>query len=131
RGGPGVMDATVVAVTRQGARATLDVHTLTGGDRREQTRAETTAWIKRLRLVPYDGVSMRERFTYRGDSLWWFTEIYLQKTRRLERAVATILALDAACASHDPAQLEVEARDLPVRAAAEAFGRARGLPVVV
>ena len=125
------MDAAITAITRQGARAALDVHALTGGERRELTRAETTAWIKRLRLVSYDGASMRDRFTYRGDSLWWFTEIYLQKTRRLERAVATILALDAACESFDPARIEVESRDLAVRAATQAFGRARGLPVAI
>ena len=53
-------------------------------------------WIKQLRLVPYDGVPMRERFLYRGDSLWWFTELYLHKMRRLDTAVATVLALETA-----------------------------------
>ena len=30
---------------------------------------------------------MRERFTFRGDSLWWFTELYLHK----EQAILTIM----------------------------------------
>ena len=63
--------------------------------RREQARADANQWIKRLRLAPYGGVSMRERFTYRGDSLWWFTELYLHKMRRLDVAVSTVLALEA------------------------------------
>ena len=32
---------------------------------------------------------MRQRFTYRDDSLWWFTEIYLHKMRQLERGDRT------------------------------------------
>jgi len=125
------MDLAIAIVSRGGVRADLDVHALTSGERREQTRTDTARWIKRLRLVPYGGTTMRERFTYRGDSLWWFTEIYLQKTRRLERAIATVLALDAAMAAHEPAALEVSATEPVVRAAGEAFGRARGVPVTV
>lgn len=74
---------------------------------------------------------MRERFTYRGDSLWWFTELYLHKMRRLERAVSTILALEAARDRHSPARIEISDADRVVRLAAEAFGRARGLAVDV
>jgi hypothetical protein len=96
---------------------------------RDRARAETNAWIKRLRLVRYDGQTMRQRFTYRGDSLWWFTELYLQKMRRLDAAVATVLALEAACERHGPSRLEVESDDGAVRAAARAFGAARGLRV--
>ena len=125
------MDISIGVVTGQGTRVDLDAHELTGGERREATRTETAQWIKRLRLVDYDGRTMRERFTYRDDSLWWFTEIYLQKTRRLEHAVATILALDAVVAEHGPARIEVTAKDPAARAAAEAFGRARRVAVTV
>jgi UDP-N-acetylglucosamine 2-epimerase len=72
---------------------------------------------------------MRERFTYKGDSLWWFTEIYLHKVRRLEEAVATIIALDSAREQFQPDRLLVEADTLEALAAAEAFGRARGVPM--
>jgi hypothetical protein len=54
---------------------------------------------------------MRERFVYRGDSLWWFTELYLQKMRQLDRAVLTVLALDAARAQHAPARIVVDGAD--------------------
>ena len=67
---------------------------------------------------------MRERFTYRDDSLWWFTEIYLHKMRRLERAVAIILALEAARDRHAPARIEIGEADDVARAAGAAFARA-------
>src|SRR5882724_7150695 len=73
----------------------------------ETARVETNRWIKRLRLVSYDGRSMRERFTYRGDSLWWFTELYLHKMRQLEEAVSVVLALDAAASQHAPHRIEI------------------------
>jgi hypothetical protein len=60
-------------------------------------RAETGAnrWIKSLRHLPVDGVPLRDRFTCRGDSLWWFAELYLHKRRILVRALRALYALDA------------------------------------
>ena len=122
------MSSEIVAISRQGARTAIDVDLLRS-ETREQVRTETIDWIKRLRSVPFDGVTMRDRFTYRGDSLWWFTEIYLQKTRRLERAVETILVLDMARDRLDPARFEFTSADRVVRTAALAFGQA-GLSAV-
>ena len=76
--------ASLTCVSREGR--TLEValdSCLTPADR-ESVRSDANAWIKRLRLADYGGVSMRDRFTYRGDSLWWFTELYLHKMRRFE-----------------------------------------------
>src|SRR5687768_16339940 len=98
-------------------------------DLAERARADTNAWIKRLRLVPYGGVSMRERFCYRGDSLWWFTELYLQKMRQLDQAMLTVLALDHAREQYGPARMAVKAACAATPVAARAFGAARGLPV--
>ena len=46
-----------------------------------EERALTSAygWIKSLRHAHVDGVPLRRRFTTRGDSLWWFAELYLHK----------------------------------------------------
>ncbi len=46
-----------------------------------EERALTSAygWIKSLRHANVDGVPLRRRFTVRGDSLWWFAELYLHK----------------------------------------------------
>jgi hypothetical protein len=120
----------IVSVGSQGSRTTADRAALLTPELREAARVEANAWIKRLRLVRYGTESMRERFTYKGDSLWWFTELYLHKMRRLDVAVDTILALGAA-RDAGAARLVVEDADAAGRAAAIAFGRAHGVPVDV
>jgi hypothetical protein len=99
----------------------------------ERARVETNAWIKRLRLVPYvvDGrtQTMRERFVYRGDSLWWFTELYLQKMRQLDRAMLTVLALDAARAQNAAAPLVITGADAAPAPPARAWGAAHGVAI--
>ncbi len=100
-------------------------------DLREASRVEANAWIKRLRLVPFDGRTMRERFTYRDDSLWWFTELYLHKMRQLDTAVAVTLALDAMSEAHQPARIVFESDDRTSAETAAAFGHARGTAIEV
>ena len=92
---------------------------------REQTRIEANRWIKSLRSVPYDGVPMRQRFTFRNDSLWWFTELYLHKMRKLDTAVSVILALEAACDQDSITHIDLDTKDPVVCAAAEAFAAKR------
>ena len=121
----------VRCVSAQGRVASTDLATLLDGDLRETTRVEANQWIKRLRLVRYGSQSMRERFTYRGDSLWWFTEIYLHKMRQLDEAVSVVLALDAANAADSPSRMEVDTSSQAAQDAARAFGRARGIPVEI
>jgi hypothetical protein len=121
--------ATITCVTPQGREIRTDIASLLTPDLREAARVEANQWIKRLRLVPYDGRSMRERFTYRGDSLWWFTELYLHKMKKLDRAVAVTLALDEARERYTPSRIVVDTADLVTRDAAHALGRARGVPV--
>lgn len=123
------MPGTVTCTTPEGRLVAADLRSLLSPALREQARADANRWIKTLRAVPYDGTTMRQRFTYRGDSLWWFTELYLHKMRRLDAAVSTVLALDAARDQHRPTRLAVRASDPAVRDAAVAFGRARGIPV--
>ncbi len=123
--------ATLTCVSREGR--TLDIALdacLTPADR-EAVRAEANAWIKRLRLADYGGVTMRDRFTYRGDSLWWFTELYLHKMRRFESVLATLTALERAVAVHQPARLVVASGTAAVRDAARAFGAGRKLAVEI
>ena len=119
----------ITCVSAQGAEREVSLASLVTPELAEQARGETNAWIKRLRVVPYGGVSMRERFRYRNDSLWWFTELYLQKMRQLDQAVLTVLALDAAREQFAPARVVVKAAGAATAVAAQAFGAARGLPV--
>jgi hypothetical protein len=123
------MTPRVTIVTGRGLEVERDLFASLTPALQDTARLEANRWIKRLRLVSYDGQSMRERFTYRGDSLWWFTELYLHKMRRLDRAVATVLALDALCADESPRRLILTGADDAVREAAHAFGRARQLAI--
>ena len=120
-----------ILTTPQGRTRTATLPELLEARGREQARVEANRWIKSLRLAPYDGVPMRQRFHYRGDSLWWFTELYLHKMRRLDTAVAVILALDAARDAEAPARVVVHTDDYAAREAAAAFGAARRVPVEV
>ena len=52
----------------------------------ERAHEEAYAWIKTMRHLRVDGQPFRTRFTLRGDSLWWFAELFLHK----EQAVLTI-----------------------------------------
>ena len=73
------------------------------------------AWIKRLRHLNVDGQPMRRRFTFRGDSLWWFTELYLHKQQvvlTLFRAIAALRADDRAGTPDSPRRQRV-GRDRP------------------
>jgi hypothetical protein len=123
------MRGAVTCISAGGHEHRTSFDALLTADRREAVREAAANWIKRLRLVRYGDETMRERFRYRGDSLWWFTEIYLHKMRRLETAIAAIAALDAAITADAPARLLVHATDPVVREATTAFGAARRLPV--
>jgi hypothetical protein len=125
------MLTSITAVGSGGAGHELDIASLLSADTQDRVRAEANRWIKRLRLVPYGDVSMRERFTYRGDSLWWFTEIYLHKMRRLEDALATIFMLEAAVERTSPQQLVVTCTGRTGAEATRAFARTRGLDVEI
>jgi hypothetical protein len=95
--------------------------TIVTGDRRETVRlstyldaalaeraaVEANRWIKALRLLDVDGVPLRDRFRYRGDSLWWFAELYLHKQGVIDALWQTALALDALC-TREPRPLAIE-----------------------
>jgi hypothetical protein len=123
------MSATIQLTSTQGARLDLDVADLLTDADRERVHDETRRWIKSLRLATDGGRTFRERFSYRDTSLWWFTEVYLHKSRRLERAVSTVLALDRAREQHAPSAIEITSDDPAIALAALAFGDARRVPV--
>ncbi|MEO6212995.1 MAG: hypothetical protein ABIP65_05145 [Vicinamibacterales bacterium] len=73
------------------------------------------AWIKDLRQIPVDGRSFRQRFTVRGDSLWWFSEIYLHKERAVLDIHRAIAATSALVERERPRELRVVAGSAIVR----------------
>jgi len=73
------------------------------------------AWIKRLRDLNVGGQPMRRRFTFRGDSLWWFTELYLHKEQVVLTLFRTIEALQRIIEQERPIHLDVSASSPIVR----------------
>lgn len=73
----------------------------------ERAHEDTHRWIKRVRQLHVDGVPFRQRFTFRGDSLWWFAELYLHKTQAILNAMRTIAAVDALMDREAPRSIRV------------------------
>jgi len=95
----------------------------------ERASAGEYAWIKRLRLLNVDGEPMRRRFTFRGDSLWWFTELYLHKEQVVLNLFRAIAALERVIEQERPLQLDVRASGPIVRHLARQVGDAHRVRV--
>jgi hypothetical protein len=78
-------------------------------DAEERAQEQSYRWIKSLRHLRVDDVPFRRRWTVRGDSLWWFAELYLHKTRAMLSLHRTILAFHAMVDRERP--LVVRCRD--------------------
>lgn len=61
----------------------------------ERAHDREYAWIKALRAMEIGGAPFRTRFTYRGDSLWWFAELYLHKEQAILNVHRALAAFDA------------------------------------
>ena len=81
----------------------------------EHASACEYTWIKRLRTLRVDGLPMRRRFTFRGDSLWWFSELYLHKEQVVLNLFRTIAALERIVEEERPLQIDVSACGAIVR----------------
>jgi len=73
-----MIDATLIINAGSGER-TVELGAYLDPAAEEAAHQLAYEWIKQLRHVVVDGRSFRDRFTIRGDSLWWFSEIYLHK----------------------------------------------------
>jgi Capsule polysaccharide biosynthesis protein len=73
----------------------VDLRDYLDAERAERAHEEAYAWIKAVRHLRVDEVPFRQRFTLRGDSLWWFAELYLHKEQAILHALRTIAAFDA------------------------------------
>ena len=98
-------------------------------DARQIDGAETAAnrWIKQLRHCRVDGSALRDRFTHRGDSLWWFAELYLHKMRIVSRAHRALAALETLAARPPGARWLVDGSDHVVGHLAHQVARRHGI----
>lgn len=72
------------------------------GDGEERAAREEIRWIKSLRQVNDGARTLREAVTYRGDSMWWFIEIYLHKRARVRHLFRAALAMETLVSRHEP-----------------------------
>lgn len=84
-----------------GARR-VDLWSYLDAAREEAAHEEAYAWIKTVRHLRVDGEPFRSRFTFRGDSLWWFAELYLHKTQAILNVIRAISAFDALLEAERP-----------------------------
>ena len=98
--------STLIVNTGDGERR-VDLWSYLDAESVEGAEREANAWIKSLREVPVDGVPLRDRFLFRGDSLWWFAELYLHKRRIVVAILRTIHALESLLARERPITLRV------------------------
>ena len=106
--------------TASGRRA-IDLDDLLGPEAVERADVAANQWIKHLRHAQVGGASLRDRFTHRGDSLWWFAEIYLHKMRVITRAFRAVAALERVRAADPGARWLVDGSDAVVGHVAQAF----------
>jgi hypothetical protein len=90
-----MLDATLSVTSPAGTR-TVSLAAYVDAASEERAHEAEYQWIKGLRTLIVDGAPFRDRFTVRGDSLWWFSEVYLHKSRTildLHRALAGVTSL--------------------------------------
>jgi hypothetical protein len=116
---------TPLEVQTAGGWRHVDLLAYLDAEEEERAHDDAYAWIKAVRHLAVDGQPFRSRFSVRGDSLWWFAELYLHKTQAMLLAMRVIRAIDALIARDRPGAIRV----LPGRHAgviAQAAG-ARGI----
>lgn len=93
----------------------------------ETAELEANRWIKNVRHARVDGLALRDRFTYRGDSLWWFIELYLHKNRTMVAIHRALLAFEALIEREQPKKIVVLTADPLIRWLAPQVARHSGI----
>jgi hypothetical protein len=96
----------------------------------ERAESDANGWIKHVRHLRVDGMLLRDRFTFRGDSLWWFAELYLHKRRVLVSALRALYALEAVAAERRFPAWRVDGSDRIVSHVAREVAMRHGVPFV-
>ena len=93
----------------------------------EDAATDAYTWIKALRHARVDGRTLRERFTYHGDSLWWFAELYLHKERAILTLCRTIRATEVLIQQERPTAIRFHDASRVVRTAVHAAAAIHGI----
>ena len=104
------MNDVVIAVRSASGRREVRLADYLPAAAADRAADDAMAWIKRLRHARVDGDTLRRRFTYRDDSLWWFAELYLHKQQVVAGIFRTIAALEHLLAREAPGAIEIVRR---------------------
>lgn len=98
------MNVATVRLRFSTASGDLDLALEDGLDAEGEERAahEEIRWIKSLRHASDGARTLRDAVTYRGDSMWWFIEIYLHKRARVRHLFRAALAMETLVTRHRP-----------------------------
>jgi hypothetical protein len=94
-----------LAIERGGRVETIDLDEYGAGAIVDAAAGRANEWIKALRRVDLGGRSLRDRFHYRGDSLWWFAELFLHKEGVIDGLFRAALTLEAICETEQPSSM--------------------------
>ena len=100
-------DAVLSLTSGGGAKRRVQLSSYLDAADAERAAERAIAWIKQLRQLDAGGVPVRRRYTYRGDSLWWFTEIYLHKNQAIRSLFETIAAFNRLVDRETPKRIHV------------------------
>ena len=93
----------------------------------ERATVDAIGWIKGLRHALVDGVPLRRRFCFRGDSLWWFAELYLHKQQVVLNRFRTLSALENLIEREQPRRMRLVSGGAIAQALAPQLAAARGI----
>jgi hypothetical protein len=116
-----------ILLERKGDSRTVRLRDYLTASDEESAETDGYAWIKSLRHAHVRGQTFRDRFTYRGDSLWWFAELYLHKEQAILTLFRAIRATEALIASEQPLAIRLTDPDAATGTAVGAVAAARGV----
>jgi hypothetical protein len=122
-----MIDAVLNLTSGGGATRAAQLSTYLDATDAEWAAERAIGWIKQLRHLDVGGVPMRRRFTCRGDSLWWFSEIYLHKQQAIRQLFEVIAAFDRLIGQEAPRRIDLQSGGPFVRHVASRLATLRGL----
>lgn len=105
----------------------VDLESYLDPDAEERAQDDARRWIKAIRQLRVDDVPFRRRFALRGDSLWWFAELFLHREQAILSTFRTIGAFDALVAAERPLTIDMLGAAWPAADVIAAAARARGV----
>jgi hypothetical protein len=121
------MNDAVFRVYRRAAAREVSLGSYLDPQTEERATTDALRWIKSLRHATVDGQSFRHRFTFRGDSLWWFAELYLHKQQVIAHLFRSLAALESLISQEEPTRLEFVRGSHVVRGVASQIAAAKGV----